>query len=271
MDTMLPTDRLRGQASDIPHLVDALVHHYTTHGWTVHGAPADDTLEFTARRGTEACLVDCAYADQMTVSRIPVEELLDEIVLRGATEGVLVTRGTFTDAALDAAAQRPHVRLVDGAALGAMLGTRSEARRCLDRARRVAARPRASLAWVTAGVFLLSLSLGLMVLVAYLLTRPEAPAASTRAAMASTVAPLPAPQPPAQGHVAQAAGRMVFPVGAGPTDRPASAAMPVRRASVAVAAPEGVQAPSAPAGSPTAADEAMAVIAADTPEMGRPR
>jgi hypothetical protein len=256
--------------------VDALVHHYATHGWAVDGVPAGATPEFTMRRGREAWLVDCAYADQATVSRIPVEELLDEIVLRGATGGVLVTRGTFTDAALDAAAQRPHVRLVDGAALGAMLGTRSDARRRFDQARSAATRPMASLAVVTAGVFLLSLSLGLMALVAYLLTRSGESAAFTPPALASTVAPLPAPQPPAEGHVAHAAGRTAFPVGAARISRPAGADTPVRPASRAEAAapawaaPEGVQAPTTSPGSPTAADEAMAVIAADTPEVGRP-
>lgn len=322
MDTMPRTDRLRGQASDIPHLVDALAHHYATQGWHIDALPAGGALEFSMRRGGEAWLVDCAYMDQDAVSRIPVEELLDEIVLRGATGGVLVTRGAFTDAALDAAAHRPHVRLVDGAVLASMVGARSGERACLARVRdgagrlrqrvmgtadrhvrrglarigahRAAQRPMDSLAVVTAGVFLLSLSLGLLVLVAYLLVNARESRASTPTVASASVAPLPAPQAPPQGYVAHAAGRAVFPVGgsggsralAAPAPSPAptqaagatlhlgtihgvEAGEPVpdaREPGAAVPAdvPPGLPTP------PTEADAAIAVIAPDTPEVGQP-
>lgn len=324
MVPMPRTDRLRGQASDIPALVDALVHHYATQGWHIDGPPHGGATDFSMRRDREAWLVDCAYADQEAVSRIPVEELLDEIVLRGATGGVLVTQGVFTDAALDAAAQRPHLRLVDGAVLASMLGTRPGARqrfaqardaagrvraRVLDAAdrhvrrglarigaRRAAERPMDSAAVVTAGLFLLSLTLGLLVLVAYLLTRSAESHASTPLSHAGTVAPLPAPQPPPQGYVAHAAGRAVFPVGGvgvsragggpAPTMTVATAAAaapaqddgldlgtvhgdPVQDAGPAVTATDAITTPAGMPAPPSEADDAIAVIAGETPEVGR--
>ena len=289
MDTMPRTDRLRGQASDIHQLVDALVHHYAAEGWHIDGPPHGGALEFTMRRGREACLVDCAYADQDAVSRIPVEELLDEIVLRGATGGVLVTRGVFTNAALDAAAQRPHVRLVDGVVLASMMGARVDGRRYLARLQRglarlrsprAADRPAPSLAIVTAGVFLLSLTVGLLVLVAYLLTAPDDARAATPGPVPATPAPLPAPQAPPQGYVAYVAGREgMSPASTRqpriqPTTHVAPADLPVMSVpSEPVLLSRPVEGPwdtdRAPP-SPTAADEAIAVIAGDTPEVVTP-
>lgn len=249
----------------------------------------DGGVDLKLRRQQEYVLVQCKHWNAKQVPHNAVHELLGIMVNEGATGAILVSSGEFTRAAQDAADRQGHVRLIDGDALREMLGPIAEPPSAAARgAQRDAVRSLASsvgermlsaaedrirgeasragtrvgsrmmsragntaLIWVLSKIAMallmfFSLWLGLRLVVGTMQSIATPAPKTTRSAVA-----LPAPQPPPQGYVAQAAGVN--------DDRyaPRAEAAPAPRVLTAAEIREAQR----------RADEAINVIEKTTPEM----
>ena len=250
----------------------------------------DGGVDLKLRRQQEYVLVQCKHWNAKQVLHNAVHELLGIMVNEGATGAILISSGEFTRAAQDAADRQGHVRLIDGDALREMLGPIAEppsaaargaqrdAVRSLassvgermlsaaeDRIRGEASRAgarvgsrmmsragNAALMWVLSKIVMallmfFSLWLGLRFVVGTMQSIATPAPKTTR----SAVAALPAPQPPPQGYVAQAAGVNDDRYG------PRVEAVPAPRVLTAAEIREAQR----------RADEAIKVIEKTTPEM----
>ncbi|NOT88890.1 MAG: restriction endonuclease [Lysobacter sp.] len=231
-----------------------LATYYREVGWWVEhagtggtGAKFDGGVDLRIRRDAEVVLVQCKHWNAKQVPHNAVHELLGLMVNEGATGAVLVSSGEFTRAAIDAAQRHGHVKLVDGETLRGMLGPLAEPEPPPDAAPAKPARPvrprTNSLLWLVALVG----AIGFVLIVRTVLHRTADTAVepsedTRRAPMARTAdasyeESLPAP-------VAQA---VAAPAVAMPPPRPPTEAE-IRE-------------------SQRKADEAMRLIADDTPEL----
>lgn len=110
-----------------------LAAYYRDVGWWVEhigtggtGAKTDGGVDLRLRRDDEVVLVQCKHWNAKQVPHNAVHELLGVMVNEGATGAILITSGEFTRAAIDAANRQGKVKLIDGDALRAMLGTLPE-------------------------------------------------------------------------------------------------------------------------------------------------
>lgn len=112
---------------DWQQLEHLLADHYRTEGYEVdhvgtggRGSRFDGGVDLVLRRGSEHVLVQVKHWNARQVPHNAVHELLGLKLTHGATDVVLVSSGEFTARAIEVAG--PHVRLIDGLALRAMLG-----------------------------------------------------------------------------------------------------------------------------------------------------
>lgn len=110
-----------------------LAAYYRDVGWWVEhigtggtGAKTDGGVDLRLRRNDEVVLVQCKHWNAKQVPHNAVHELLGVMVNEGATGAILITSGEFTRAAIDAGNRQGKVKLIDGDALRAMLGTLPE-------------------------------------------------------------------------------------------------------------------------------------------------
>jgi restriction system protein len=82
------------------------------------GSRADGGVDLIARRPGEVTLIQCKHWRTKQVGVKVVRELLGVVTANGATAGVVVTSGVFTDDAMKFA-QGQRIRLIDGATLRA--------------------------------------------------------------------------------------------------------------------------------------------------------
>ena len=101
----------RGQGYEVEHT-----------GTGASGSKYDGGIDLKLRRSGEYLLVQVKHWNAYKVPHNDVHQLLGLMVNEGATGAILVTSGEFTKAAIDAATRHGHVRLIDGDELRAMLG-----------------------------------------------------------------------------------------------------------------------------------------------------
>ena len=272
---------------DWAELERLLAAYYRGQGWKVEhcgtgrGAGRfDGGVDIKLRRDSEYVLVQCKHWNVKQVPHNAVHELLGIMVNEGATGAILVSSGEFTRAAQDAAARQGHVQLIDGDALREVLGPIAETNhtnlqhpyadmtrmlastvgeRVLaaaeDRIRGGASRTvsraaNATLLFMFSKIAMAAVAFALLWfgLQLALNTLQSIATPATRTLPATG---LPAPQPPPQGYVAQAAGVN--------DDRyaPAPGTLNVPRRPTEAEIRE----------SQRRADEAIKVIEATTPEM----
>lgn len=112
-----------------------LAAYYRDVGWWVEhvgtggsGTKTDSGVDLRLRRNDEVVLVQCKHWNAKQVPHNAVHELLGVMVNEGATAAILISSGEFTRAAIEAAERHDKVKLIDGDALRAMLGTLPDAR-----------------------------------------------------------------------------------------------------------------------------------------------
>jgi restriction system protein len=110
---------------DFEHL---LAEHYREQGFRVELVSAHDLkalgnagLDMRIRRGSDTGIVQCGHWDALFVDVAEVQQLMSAMINEAAGRGVLVTRGSFTQAARKAVARQPRIQLVDGEVLRVML------------------------------------------------------------------------------------------------------------------------------------------------------
>jgi hypothetical protein len=110
---------------DFEHL---LAEHYREQGYRVELVTAHDLkalahagLDMRLHRQSETVIVQCGHWDAIFVDLAEVQQLLSTMLNEAASRGILVTRGSFTQAARNAVRRQPRVHLVDGDLLRAML------------------------------------------------------------------------------------------------------------------------------------------------------
>ena len=101
----------RGQGYEVEHT-----------GTAVSGSRYDGGIDLKLRRTGEYVLVQVKHWNAYKVPHNEVHQLLGIMVNEGATGAVVVTSGEFTKAAIEAATRHGHVQLVDGEDLRRMLG-----------------------------------------------------------------------------------------------------------------------------------------------------
>ena len=83
----------------------------------------DGGIDLKLRRDGAYILVQCKHWNAKQVPHNDVHQLIGLMVNEGATGAILVTSGEFTRAAVEAAVKHGHVQLVDGDDLRDMLGS----------------------------------------------------------------------------------------------------------------------------------------------------
>lgn len=136
MDGLKPASLRRMDAlgrMDRVQLETLLARHCRAQGFAVEsaltgamGAKFGDAIDMVLRRDNEFVLVQCRHWTATTVSPDAVHALLEVMADLDATGGVLVTRGVFSSAAVEAAGRLGRVELVDRETLTAMLGPTPE-------------------------------------------------------------------------------------------------------------------------------------------------
>lgn len=101
----------RGQGYDVEHT-----------GTAASGSRYDGGVDLKLRRAGEYVLVQVKHWNAYKVPHNDVHQLLGIMVNEGATGAIVVTSGEFTKAAIEAATRHGHVQLVDGEDLRRMLG-----------------------------------------------------------------------------------------------------------------------------------------------------
>jgi len=101
----------RGQGYDVEHT-----------GTAASGSRYDGGVDLKLRRAGEYVLVQVKHWNAFKVPHNDVHQLLGIMVNEGATGAIVVTSGEFTKAAIEAATRHGHVQLVDGEDLRRMLG-----------------------------------------------------------------------------------------------------------------------------------------------------
>jgi hypothetical protein len=101
----------RGQGYDVEHT-----------GTAASGSRYDGGVDLKLRRAAEYVLVQVKHWNAYRVPHNDVHQLLGIMVNEGATGAIVVTSGEFTKAAIEAATRHGHVQLVDGEDLRRMLG-----------------------------------------------------------------------------------------------------------------------------------------------------
>lgn len=103
--------------------------HYRSQGYeVVHtgtGGGAhrtDGGIDLKLLRDQETVVVQCKHWNCWKVPHNDVHQLIGVMHTAGATGAIVITSGEFTRAALDAAEKFPHIRLIDGKMIRAMLG-----------------------------------------------------------------------------------------------------------------------------------------------------
>jgi len=91
-------------------------------GTAASGSKYDGGIDLKLRRPGEYVLVQVKHWNAYKVPHNDVHQLLGLMVNEGATDAILITSGEFTKAAIEAATRHGHVRLIDGNELRAMLG-----------------------------------------------------------------------------------------------------------------------------------------------------
>lgn len=109
--------------------------YYRERGYIVeHAGPdlagrSDDVgvgSNLTLTRGDEITVVQCKHWVAQQVPHHDVHQLMGVMHAAGATRAIVVTSGEFTRPAIEAASRFPHVALIDGVGIRAMLGKVSE-------------------------------------------------------------------------------------------------------------------------------------------------
>jgi hypothetical protein len=192
-----------------------LAAHYRDVGWWVEhvgtggtGATLDGGVDLRLRRDAQVVLVQCRHWSAKQVSHEAVHDLLGLLAAEGATGAILITSGTFTDAAIAAAGRTDKLRLIDGRGVHDMLGDDAFASPGPEpqaAPRRTPPRPGTGLRLLMPLVALLC-AIGFVLVVREMLARTastagELPAAGTRVATVVVVpppaiAPAPVPVPP---------------------------------------------------------------------------
>ncbi|HEY4091766.1 MAG TPA: restriction endonuclease [Luteibacter sp.] len=196
---------------DFEHL---LAEHYRGQGYRVELVTAHDLkalgsagLDMRLYRGNETSIVQCGHWDAIFVDLPEVQHLMSSMLNEAAGRGVLVTRGTFTQAARNAVLRQPRVHLVDGEVLRAMLklpdhldtapvGTRPKEKvaRTAEAARRRSGPERSYVMPAIIGVVVVAL-LGLFTWRA-MTTHVDAPSAAERSSPMATASAAPVPVTP---------------------------------------------------------------------------
>lgn len=101
----------RGQGYEVEHT-----------GTAASGSKYDGGIDLKLRRPGEYVLVQIKHWNAYKVPHNDVHQLLGVMVNEGATGAIVITSGEFTKAAIEAATRYGHVRLIDGNELRAMLG-----------------------------------------------------------------------------------------------------------------------------------------------------
>jgi restriction system protein len=202
-----------------------LAAYYRDVGWWVEhagtggtGAKTDGGVDLRLRRNDEIVLVQCKHWNAKQVPHNAVHELLGVMVNEGATGAILISSGEFTHAAIEAAQRHGKVKLIDGDALRAMLGTLPETAEPGDpfaaasastpgpRVRvRARARPRAAQGRPWMWLIALVAAIGFVLIVRAMLARtadtavappPDPPRAATPTIVIHAPVPVAAPSPP---------------------------------------------------------------------------
>lgn len=107
--------------------------HYREQGYIVEHAGSDPARRsdeggsnLTLMRGDEITVVQCKHWVAQQVPHNDVHQLMGVMHTAGATRAIVVTSGEFTRPAIEAASRFPHVTLIDGMGVRAMLGKVSE-------------------------------------------------------------------------------------------------------------------------------------------------
>lgn len=125
--------RVRNRRDDLSHvqwqdMERLLVAHYRQAGYEVeHVGTAgsrsryDGGIDLKLRRDDEYIVVQCKHWNAYKVPHNPVHELIGIMDTERATGAILVTSGEFTDAAYRAAGKQARIQLVDGDMLREMI------------------------------------------------------------------------------------------------------------------------------------------------------
>lgn len=101
----------RGQGYDVEHT-----------GTARSGSKYDGGIDLKLRRLDEYLLVQVKHWNAFKVPHNDVHQLLGIMVNEGATGAIVITSGEFSKAAIEAATRNGHVQLIDGDELRQMLG-----------------------------------------------------------------------------------------------------------------------------------------------------
>ncbi|NID05620.1 restriction endonuclease [Luteibacter jiangsuensis] len=82
----------------------------------------DGGIDLKLLRDQETVVVQCKHWNCWKVPHNDVHQLIGVMHTAGATRAIVITSGEFTRAALEAAEKFPHIRLIDGKMVRAMLG-----------------------------------------------------------------------------------------------------------------------------------------------------
>jgi restriction system protein len=101
-----------------------IAEYYRRHGYqaqVVGSACGDGGVDILLNRRGECVLVQCKQWKAWTIPVQPVRELVGVVTAQGASRGILVTSGRFTNDAKQFAAQCDRVELIDGDQLAEMM------------------------------------------------------------------------------------------------------------------------------------------------------
>lgn len=103
--------------------------HYREQGYVVEhtGGRAgrhrvEDAMDLTLTRGGTTIIVQCRHWVAQQVPHHDVRQLVGAMPAAGASQAIVITSGEFTGAAVEFAERLPHVTLIDGMRIRAMLG-----------------------------------------------------------------------------------------------------------------------------------------------------
>lgn len=103
--------------------------HYREQGYVVEhtGGRAgrhrsDDAMDLTLTRGGATIIVQCRHWVAQQVPHHDVRQLVAAMPAAGASQAIAITSGEFSRGAVEFAERLPHVTLIDGMRIRAMLG-----------------------------------------------------------------------------------------------------------------------------------------------------
>lgn len=103
--------------------------HYREQGYVVEHTGgragrhrAEDAMDLTLTRGTTSIIVQCRHWVAQQVPHQDVRQLVNAMPATGASQVIAITSGEFSRSAVEFAERLPHVTLIDGMRIRAILG-----------------------------------------------------------------------------------------------------------------------------------------------------